>query len=48
MLGRLSWDFPGGPVVKTVCFTAEGTSSIPGWRIKIPQPHSAAKKEKNE
>ena len=35
-------DFPGGPVVRTLCFHCRGT----GWGIKIIQvkPHDAAKK----
>ena len=31
-----SWDFPGGPVVKNPPSNAGDTSSIPGWRTKIP------------
>ena len=31
----ISWDFPGGPVVKTAS-NAEGVGSIPGWQTKIP------------
>ena len=30
-------EFPGGPVVGTLTFTAEGLGSIPGWGNKIPQ-----------
>ena len=26
-----SWDFPGGSVVKTLCFKCRGKGSIPGW-----------------
>ena len=29
-------DFPGSPLVKTLCFQAEGVSSIPGQGNKIP------------
>ena len=29
-------DFPGGPVVKTLCFQGRGTGSTPGWGTKIP------------
>ena len=29
-------DFPSGPVVKNSPCNAEDTSSIPGWRTKIP------------
>ena len=28
------WDFPGGPVVKTLCFTAAGVGSILGQGTK--------------
>lgn len=28
--------FPGGPVVKTLCFHCRGTGSIPGQGTKIP------------
>ena len=28
-------DFPGGPVVATWPSSAEGASSIPGWRAKM-------------
>ena len=31
-----SWDFPGGPVVRTPCFQFRGTGSILGWGSKIP------------
>jgi len=24
-------EFPGGPVVRTLCFHCRGTGSIPGW-----------------
>ena len=30
------WDFPGGPVVKTLPSNAGGVGSIPGWEAKIP------------
>ena len=30
-------DFPGGPVVRTLCFHCRGMGSIPGWGIKILQ-----------
>ena len=32
---RNSADFPGGPVVKTLPFSARGSGSIPGWKTKI-------------
>ena len=34
------WEFPGGPVVRTLCFHCRGPSSIPGWGTKIPPPHT--------
>ena len=34
---RQPGDFPGCPKVKTPPSDAEGASSIPGWRAKIPQ-----------
>ena len=32
----LSWDFPGGPVVKNLPCNAGDVGSIPGWGTKIP------------
>ena len=29
-------DFPGGPVVKTLCFQCRGTGSVPGQGTEIP------------
>ena len=29
------WDFLGGPVVKTLHFTAETTGSVSGWATKM-------------
>ena len=34
--GKISWDFPGGPVVKTSPSNAGGAGSIPGWGAKVP------------
>ena len=31
----LGLDFPGGPVVKTLCFYFKGVGSIPGWGTMI-------------
>ena len=31
-----TWDFSGGPVVKSSPSNAEGAGMIPGWRAKIP------------
>ena len=30
------WDFPGGPVVKDLPFSARDAASAPGWRTEIP------------
>ena len=30
------WDFPGGPVVKTLSSNAGDVGLIPGWGTKIP------------
>ena len=32
---RLSWDFPGGPAVKTLSSSAGGSSPAPGAKKKI-------------
>ena len=40
-----SWDFPGGPVVKTSPSNAGGAGSIPGQRAKIP--HASQPKNQN-
>jgi len=43
------WDFPGGPMVKTLPFNAEGVSLIPGWGAKTPHaswPENQNVKEK--
>ena len=32
----IPWDFPGGPVVKTLPFNGRSVSLIPGPRAKIP------------
>ena len=42
-----TWGFPGGPVVKTLCFHCRGTRSIPRWGTKIPHAlwHSQKKRE---
>ena len=29
------WAFPGGPVVKTLCFQCRGAGSIPGQGTKL-------------
>ena len=44
---RPSWDFPGGLVVKTLCFHCRGgTGSIPGRGTKIPQAARRGQKVK--
>ena len=42
-----SWNFPGCPVVKTLCFPCRGLSSIPAWGTKIPRAMGASQKKKN-
>ena len=39
------WDFPGGPVVKTLPSRAGGVGSIPGWGAGIP--HATQPKSQN-
>ena len=39
------WDFPGGPVVKTLPSNAGAVSSIPGRAAKIP--HASQPKKQN-
>ena len=36
MYKSASWEFPGGPVVRTQCFQCWGLGSIPGWGIRTP------------
>ena len=36
------WDFPGGPVVKTLPSNAGGAHLIPGWGTKTPQHKTKA------
>ena len=33
----ISWKFPDGPVVRTLCFHCRDPGSIPGWGTKILQ-----------
>ena len=40
------WDFPGGPVIKTLCSTAGAPCSILGPGTKIPQAVWDALKKK--
>ena len=44
---QLLWDFPGGPVVKTLPSNAEGMGSIPSREAKIPHA-SWSKKPKHK
>ena len=37
------WDFPGGPVAKTLPFNAGGASSILGWGNEISRASSGQK-----
>ena len=39
------WDFPGGPVVKTLLSSAGGVGSIPSQGAKIP--HASQPKHQN-
>ena len=39
------WDFPGGPVVRTLCFHCRGTVSIPGRGTKIPRGAQRSQKK---
>ena len=39
-------EFPGSPVVRNLCFTADDPSSIFGWRTKIPQAMQCGPKTK--
>ena len=32
---QTNWDFPGSPVVKTLCFHCRVAGSIPGWGTGI-------------
>ena len=38
-------NFPGCPVVKTLCFPYGGLSSIPTWGPKIPHAMGASQKK---
>ena len=42
---KVKWDFPGGPVVKTLPSRAGGVGSIPGWGAGIP--HATQPKSQN-
>ena len=34
-VGRVQLNFPGGPVVRTLCFHYKGTGLLPGWGARI-------------
>ena len=35
-INKYHWDFPGGPVIKSLPSNAGGAGLIPGWGTKIP------------
>ena len=43
---RKGQDFPGGRVVRTLCFHCRGPGSVPGWGTKILEAAQPKKKEK--
>ena len=42
---KLNWDFPGGPVVKTLYCQCKSEGSITGWGTKIPHAAWPEKKK---
>ena len=42
------WEFPGGPVVRTLCFHCRGLDSVPGWKMKILQAKKHSPKKERE
>ena len=42
------WEFPGGPVVRILCFIAEGMGSIPGWGTKVFHAQNKQTKHPNK
>ena len=42
------WEFPGGPVVRTLCFHCRGLDSVPGWGMKILQAKQYSPKRERE
>ena len=38
---RMSWEFPGGRVVRTWCFHHCGLGSVPGLGSEMPHPADA-------
>ena len=41
-------DFPGGPVVRTLCSHCQGPGLIPGWGTKIPPAVLHGQKKKKD
>ena len=48
MSNKSCWDFPSGPVVKTLPSNAGGVGSIPGWGTKIPHAVGCGQKLKKK
>ena len=44
ILKYISWDFPGGSVVKTLPSNSGSAGSIPGWQLRSHMPHSQKNK----
>ena len=44
----LSWDFPGGPVIKICTPSAGDMGSVPGWGTEIPHGKKKKKKRKKK
>ena len=44
----LSWDFPGGPVVKTLPSSEEDVGSIPDWGTHALQPKKSKHKQQKQ
>ena len=42
---EMSWDFPGGPTVRTLHFHRRGRGSIPGWELRSHKPSGMARKK---
>ena len=45
---RSLWDFPGSPVVRTLCFCAGGTGLIPGRGTKITKAMKCSQNKQTE
>ena len=46
-LNNSPWNFPGGPVVKTLCSHCGGQGLIPGWGTEIPNAMQCGRKNIN-